>query len=127
VEYNYEDIPSAEITPEIVLPVLQPTDSVPTPATHVNLKVQEKKLKPFETITIILIAVLFIYWGMGIKHVKKSSVKPLQEVVITEKKNTPKAIIKITPAKAQKKTISVNPRARTETRDPGWKKWGPKK
>jgi len=87
----------------------------------------EKKIKPFETTTLILVAVMLIWCGMGIKHIKKPVVKPTQKAVVAVKKESPKAVIKVTPAIAQKKIINVNPRARTETRDPGWKKWGPKK
>lgn len=152
MDYNYDDTSASEPTPEnpnSFTPIpeveLQPIEVIPTPAigpivttetsvlntanVSTDFKAQPKTtIKPFEAIVLILIAFTLIYCGMGIKHAKKAVVKPVHKVVAVAQKETPKAVIKVTPATpAPQRGNNVSRRTRIERTDPAWKKWGPKK
>jgi hypothetical protein len=122
-------IPSPEATPEVTPAVTTEANAVNTSTTNIDLTAQPKPaLKPFEAIALVLIACSLIYWGLGIKHVKKPTIKPAHKVVAVAKKETPKAVIKITQTitPQQQRGNNVSRRTRVERTDPAWKKWGPK-
>jgi hypothetical protein len=134
MDYNYEDTSAWEPTAENTSPI----ETTPTPAVEpiivanvteaaVVTEKQKATLKPFEAITLILIATVLIYLGAGIKHTKKPAVNKPQKVVNVVKKAEVKAVIQVTPTSAKKTTNITSRNEKKEPRDPGWKKWGPKK
>jgi hypothetical protein len=124
-------IPTPASEPQIVTPTpVSETSSSAVSATVTAPVAKEAVLKPWEMATLVLVAVALIWCGMGMKHAKKPVAKPAHRIVEVVKKATPKvtvkAVIKVKPAKAVKKS-NISHKVYTETRDPGWKKWGPKK
>lgn len=102
-------IPTPAPEPQIIIPTEAPatttSSSVVTKTVTVAVK-KELTLKPFETATLVLVAIALIWCGMGIKHAKKEVAKPMHKVETVVKKEIPKQTaptsIKVTPKTEQK-------------------------
>ena len=129
MDYNYEDTSTGPLPlqPESQ-PQSQPDSTpivVPTPvsttsssAVGASVTVTPKKelpLKPFEAVTLVLVAIALIWCGMGMKHVKKPIVAPAHKVIAVVNKVTPKptvkTVIKAKPA-VVKPTVEQKPTRR---------------